>query len=814
MKPACYAEVAVPLAVRGTFTYAVPDELREEVRPGVRVEIPWGTKILTGFVLSMTDEIDIEASRIREIQNVLDPDLPSLIPEIIELCRWASYYYLTPPGEMLRVAVPSNMTARSKRRVRVIASEEAIAQALEEGRLRPEDLDTIASIGTRLVETSRLERETPEARRSLRRLLSAGVVDVEEVLRDAAGVRMDRWIILTDEDTTRDSLTSVQQAEIVAILESEGGRALYRDLLEAGGSASAIATLERKGLLRVDQVPRLHDVDSFIGSFFMNSNIGELEHSDAQRSAIRAITNRLGAFRPFLLQGVTGSGKTEIYIEVARQVVARGSQAILLVPEIGLTPALAARLRERFGERVVILHSGLSGGERYDQWWRARRGEVDVAVGPRSALFTPFQNLGLIVVDEEGDGAYKQEEAPRYNARDLAVVRARLHSIPVVLGSATPSLESRWNVDRGKYEHIVLPDRIASRALPTVETVDIKREPAEKEDRGLVMFSSRLREEMQRVFTAGEQAIVLMNRRGYAPFLLCRECENDFRCRDCSVTTTVHLRDGRLVCHYCGLKRPIPRSCPECGGEVLQPIGFGTEKVEERFKRYFPGVPVEVLDRDTARRKGALVQILERFRQGRTQCLIGTQIISKGHDFPNVTLTAVINADTVLGYPDFRSAEKTFYLLTQVAGRSGRGDLPGRVLIQTAFPEHYAISHAVSHDYEAFYNAEIEFRKRFHYPPVTTMIAVLFRGDELAALEQTAAGAGERLARELRGVPDARMQGPAPAPLARIKGAYRFQGLLRSSNRYAIRSAVEKAITLHNYPGIDVVVDVDPLNIL
>ncbi|HET7704847.1 MAG TPA: primosomal protein N', partial [Thermoanaerobaculia bacterium] len=514
------------------------------------------------------------------------------------------------------------------------------------------------------------------------------------------------------------------------------------------------------------------------------------------------------------LQGVTGSGKTEVYIEVMREVVKRGEQALLLVPEISLTPVFASRLRERFGERIAILHSSLSASERYDQWWRCRRGEVDVAIGPRSALFTPFQRLGIIVVDEEGDGAYKQEETPRYNARDLAVVRAQFAKIPIVLGSATPSLESRENAARGKYTHLVMSDRVEERPLPDVEVIDLRKERAEKEDRGFVIFSAPMKEALQRTFDAGEQAIILMNRRGYAPYLLCRECGHEFRCRDCSVTLTVHKSKGLLMCHYCGLRKPIPPKCPICAGEVLQPIGFGTEKVAERFVRDFPNVAMEVLDRDSTRKKGELVRILDRFRAAKTQALIGTQMLSKGHHFPSVTLTAVLNADSILGYPDFRSAEKTFYLLTQVAGRSGRGELRGRVLIQTAFPTHYAIQHALRHDYEAFYESEIQFRKTFHYPPVTSMIALLFRGEQEQLVSRAAGECAQRLEELVQPLTGTRIQGPAPAPLARIKGVFRYQILLRSSQRTALRRAVEAAVVGRKWRGVDLAIDVDPINIL
>jgi primosomal protein N' (replication factor Y) len=596
-------------------------------------------------------------------------------------------------------------------------------------------------------------------------------------------------------------------------LQSRGGELSVRALEHADVSAAVLAALVKKKVVRIERRPRRHTLDAFLAGLD-DVHAPELRYSDEQRAAIEAVTAALGTFAPFLLEGVTGSGKTEVYIEVMREVVKRGGQALLLVPEISLTPVFAARLKERFGERIAILHSSLSASERYDQWWRARRGEVDVAIGPRSALFTPFQRLGLIVVDEEGDGAYKQEETPRYNARDVAVVRAQSRKIPIVLGSATPSLESRENVTRGKYTLLRMKKRVEARPLPNVETIDLRKERGDKEDKGLVIFSGVLKQALRETFDAGEQAIVLINRRGYAPYLLCRECGHDFRCRDCSVTLTVHRRENNLICHYCGYHTRIPAKCPLCAGEILQPIGFGTEKVEERFRREFPDVSVEVLDRDSTRRKGSLVAILDRFRRGHSRALIGTQMLSKGHHFPNVTLTGVLNADSILGYPDFRSAEKTFYLLTQVAGRAGRGELRGKVMIQTAFPTHYAIQHALRHDYESFYEAEIEFRRMFHYPPVTSMIAIVFRGEQLTDVDRAAIDCGRMLEEALEPLAGTRIQGPAPAPLARIKGVWRYQILLRSTHRAALRRAVEAVLVPRKWKGVDVAIDVDPINIL
>jgi primosomal protein N' (replication factor Y) len=792
-----FADVALPVAVHGTFVYAIPPELRDDVRLGSRVEVPFGPQRSTGFVVALTDDAR-GTKNVKAIRAVLDDDEPSLIPEILDLCRWAAEYYLAPIGEMLRVALPANMAARGRREV-------SLALDVSEG--SPADMALIEELRRRpLTYAAAVEASS---RSTVARLRDAGVITIADHLRDAKGVRYDRFVVL---EAAPGQLTPKQQ-NAVDLLQKRGGEMSVAALEHAGVSAAVLGALAKKSIVRIERRARRHTLDAFLAGLDANAPL-DIHYSSEQRDAIDAVRAALGTFQPFLLEGVTGSGKTEVYVEVMRDVVRRGEQALLLVPEISLTPVFAARLKQRFGERIAILHSSLSASERFDQWWRARRGEVDVAIGPRSALFVPFQRLGIVVVDEEGDGAYKQDETPRYNARDLAVVRAQLRGIPVVLGSATPSLESRENAARGKYTLLRMTKRVEARPLPEADVIDLRKEKAEKEDKGFVIFSGSLKSALRDVFDAGEQAIILINRRGYAPYLLCRECGNDFRCRDCSVTMTVHRRSALLICHYCGLRRPLPSKCPLCGGEVLQPIGFGTEKVEERFRREFPDVAVEVLDRDSTRKKGELVRILDRFRSQTTQALIGTQMLSKGHHFPNVTLTAVLSADSILGYPDFRSAEKTFYLLTQVAGRSGRGAKRGKVLIQTAFPAHYAIQHALRHDYEAFFESEIQFRRTFHYPPVTAMIAILFRGEKLPDVESAAMDSGRRLEEAIRPVAGTRIQGPAPAPLARIKGVWRYQILLRSPQRAGLRKAVESVMVGKKFRGVDVAIDVDPINIL
>ena len=503
-----------------------------------------------------------------------------------------------------------------------------------------------------------------------------------------------------------------------------------------------------------------------------------LRPDQAQAAAALVGSVSEGGYRAFLLAGMTGSGKTEVYLRAARAALDAGRGALLLVPEIALVPALAGAIRQRFGRRLALLHSGLGRAERHQEWERIRQGEARVVLGPRSAVFAPLRDVGLIVVDEEQDGSYKQGERPRYNGRDLALVRARAAGATALVVSATPSLESRRNVELGKLAQLTLTTRVG-RGLPDGILVDMREEGPKRP--GEVRFSERLREELAATLAAGDQAILLRNRRGFAPVLLCRACGEDMRCDDCGLPRTLHKRGRRLQCHYCGSQRPVPETCPECGERALEPIGAGTERVEERFAEMFPGVSVDLLDRDTLRQPGGVAPVLERFAAGESQVLIGTQMVSKGHHFPGVALSAMLLADTYLGFPDFRAVERTYTLLTQLAGRAGRGDRPGKVVIQSYHPDHYAIQAALANDDAAFAEAEMRFRRIFHYPPYTRMVQLL--------LQDTDRGRGEaglaEIAGRLRGHPlsgGVRILGPAPAPFERLRGRWRFQLLLRASS--------------------------------
>ncbi len=518
-------------------------------------------------------------------------------------------------------------------------------------------------------------------------------------------------------------------------------------------------------------------------------------------------------FRVALLHGVTGSGKTEIYLQLSALVLASGRRVLMLVPEIALTPAVLSLFRQMFAERVAIQHSGLSDGERHDQWQRIRRGEIDVVVGTRSAIFAPLDNVGLIVVDEEHDGSYKQEESPRYNARDVAIVRAQRANALVVLGSATPSMESYHNAVTGKYERIVLEQRVLGRPLASVTVVDMREEYAAAGPD--VVLSRALAQALEARLDRREQALVLLNRRGFATSVFCRQCGGTIDCPNCSVSLVVHGegRSRRAQCHYCNYSARVPGACPLCAAPYLEQAGFGTERVEAEIKSRYPEARIARMDRDAVRRKGALGSLLSRFSDGEIDILVGTQMIAKGHDFPRVTLVGVISADVGLGVADFRASERTFQLLTQVAGRAGRGEQPGEAIIQTLYPDHYSVQFACRQDYRAFYERELRFRQAMRYPPAVSVINAIVRGRTFAAAMDDAADLAARM-RQREGPGEFRVLGPAPAPLGKLRGEYRAQLLMKSPNRRKMREALQAAIADRPELARRTTIDVDPLSVL
>lgn len=542
----------------------------------------------------------------------------------------------------------------------------------------------------------------------------------------------------------------------------------------------------------------------------------EFKLTPDQEAAFQTIEQAISdhAFAPFLLHGVTGSGKTEVYIRAMRAALQEGRGAMMLVPEISLTPILSRRLRAHFGDQIAIFHSSLSRGERFDEWSRLRTGEARVVLGTRSAVFAPVSNLGLIIIDEEQDGSYRQEESPFYNARDTAIVRAQKDLAAVLLGSATPSLESFHNAQTGKYQYLELPQRIGGRRLAAAELVDMREVFAHHKKP--VVFSDEVLDAIEQTRARGEQTIILLNRRGYASFVLCRSCGESIMCPNCEVTLTYHRGDRVLVCHYCNHRERAPSQCPVCQSKYIYYVGEGTEQIEELLRKRFPGLRIGRIDRDTKSRRREFEQTLLNFEKGELDMLVGTQMLAKGHDFPNVTFVGVISVDAGLALPDFRAAERTFQLITQVAGRAGRGDRPGRVLIQTYHPHHYALKHAVAQDYLGFYNEEIRHRRNHQYPPFVALALLLTRHKDPNRAHELAQQAKKALI-EADSERTCRVLGPAPAPLAKLRNEFRFHVLVKSRSRKQMRAVIDRAFAALEAASVElrhVSLEIDPISMM
>ncbi len=762
--------------------------------PGVRVAAPFGSRLLTGLVARLDAPAAPEGTTERELLALLD-DAPFLPAAFVDLLLRAAAYYFAPPGELLRAAVPGRLldigqaayvpTSRAiGARLPPGPAAEVLSAVLAAGRATA--LDLVGPVGSRGLG------------KALRTLLDEGLVRIpSEEMRAARPPVTKSWVARGAPDDPSLARRPKQRSAL-AHVAALGRPASAGELRAAGATPAVLAALAKAGLVAVVEEER--GADAAIHGLPPRA-WAPVVPTEEQRGAIEAVARALerGSEARFLLDGVTGSGKTEVYLAALERSIALGRQGILLVPEIALAPGLIRRVVGRFGDRVALLHSGLSDGERSAAWERARRGEVDAVVGPRSAVFAPLPRLGLVVVDEAHDAAYKQAEAPRYDARTVARVRAHGEGAVLLLGTATPAMEQEQAARDGGLVRLVLPARPGARARAAVEVVDLRDEPSRPGDHGRVLFASRTVELLREAFGRGEQAIVLLNRRGFSPSLLCRACGHDFRCEACSVARTYHRRGERLLCHYCGDFVPRPRTCPACGSEVLMPIGFGTERLAERFEEVFPAVPYAVLDRDAAARRGGAVRVLADFESGAAQALLGTQMVAKGHDFPNATVLAVLDADALLSFPDFRSAERTFQLVTQAAGRVGRGEKPGLVAVQTARPDHPAIAAAVAQDHAGFAEAELRFRRAFAYPPFSHLLLALWTAKELPEAE-AAARAGRA---SIASLPRLRLLGPAPAPLERLKGLYRVQLLVRSDSRDALAEAGERLRALAAPPRLD-----------
>ncbi|MDQ3069829.1 MAG: primosomal protein N' [Acidobacteriota bacterium] len=820
--PARLVQVAVPVPGLPPLTYRVPGHLPLPLS-GARVVVPMGPRTLTGWVVGEAGSSGETGSiptfqstdKIRELLEVIDAE-PLLPPEIVTLALWTAEYYAAGPGEALAAAMPPQSAVFSRR----VACLTAIGEAneLQHGARRAivEQLREQKAIAVdALVKRSGDPRTFKGA---LDGLVRDGLVRIEQPLagrRDAfRSVARVRLTALAEDAEAR---KGKRQAELIDVLRGAPDGLTARDLAARGIGWDVAKRLAALGLAQIDQV-RL-DRDPFehaalsaeqpapgTGHAAPRSLTAEQSEAVARLGAMLA----LRAFGVAVLHGVTGSGKTEVYLRLAAQTLAQDRRVLILVPEIALTPAAARIFRAAFGDRVAIQHSALSDGERHDQWHRIRRGEVDVVVGTRSAVFAPLPGTGLIVVDEEHDGSFKQDESPRYHGRDVAIVRARNAGALIVLGSATPALETYEHARQGKYTLVTLARRVMDRPLARVQIVPMQEEFAE---RGADIVLSRTLEAALVEHTArGEQAVVLLNRRGFATLMFCRQCGHSLECPNCSLSLTIHRGTRRARCHYCNHAMPLPKTCPACKGEFMEQSGFGTERVEAEIRALLPDARIARVDRDTVRRRGAIAGVLTAMAARKIDVLVGTQMIAKGHDFPAVTLVGVVSADVGLGMPDFRAGERTFQLLTQVSGRAGRGDRPGLAIVQTLHPEHYSIQYACMQDYAGFFENEMIFRRAMRYPPAASLINIVAKGPSEGDAMDLAADLARRVRAQQSG--DLRVLGPAPAPLARIKGEHRAQFFIKGTARTRMREVLLAAIAARADARRRISVDIDPLSVL
>jgi primosomal protein N' (replication factor Y) len=732
-------EVAVAAAVRGTFTYRVPAALAPDVALGQRVAVPFGrsrraTGYVVGFPTAPPGEVEL-----RDVAAVLDA-FPPFTPRLVELIRWAEEYYLVPPGELLRAALPPGLNTRG-------GTEGPARRGVEFAAPEPGAADAVPTLG-----------RAPAQRAVLEYLLARGRIPLEELRRAFPHGR------------------------------------------------PAVSALAKRGLVRLERETPI------VRSGLLAGAADAPALTAAQAAALAEIEGAFGTFGTFLLHGVTGSGKTEVYLQAIARARAAGKGALVLVPEIALTPQLSGRFRARFGDDVALLHSGLSGAERHAEWLRLRRGEARICVGVRSAIFAPVQDLAVLVVDEEHESSFKQEDGPAYHARDLAVVRAKLEDAVVILGSATPSLETLENARRGRYRRLELPARIEDRPMPVVELVDLRRLRKPGTDLAPGLLSPALVDAVTATVAAGQQVILFLNRRGYQTLVVCEGCGEEARCPACSISLTHHARRGVLLCHACGHTERMETICPACGG-IRFGVGVGTEQVEEAVRAQVPAARIARLDRDAVGSADETAALLARFARRDLDVLVGTQMVTKGHDFPGVTLVGVILADTALALPDFRAGERTFQLLTQVAGRAGRGADAGRVLVQTFNPATRAVARAVTHDYAGFAEEELEERRRRGWPPFTRLLAVRVEGSD-----QAAPRLAEALARAARPAlqGEVALLGPAPAAIERIRGRTRWHLLFRApSPQPLFRIHAALAPLARRPPGGAVVrFDMDPYSML
>jgi primosomal protein N' (replication factor Y) len=802
-------EVAIALPVYNTYVYSVPEHLLSLVSPGKRVLVPFGRRRVTGYILGEYHKND--RKEIKQILDVMDEE-PLFFSCMIPFFRWTADYYLHPMGDVIKCALPGGLNIFD---FAVIALTKKGEESLSQNSMTPLEKEILSVLHTGpcgfKALCKKLHKNIPNA--LIYSLQRAGLIEQKQVLKkNIIKQKVERYVALTVSGISSDDLSGAGK-NILDIVKDRGEI-----------SVKALKTLVPSAPKLINHLQSAGYISIFNKRIYRDP-FGEPIESDTphrltreQNQAVSKVMASLGReFCTCLLTGVTGSGKTEVYMHLTATVVNSGYSVLVLVPEIALISQMERRFRARFGDRIAILHSGLTSGERYDQWMRIVRREVAVVIGARSAVFAPLRNIGMIVVDEEHDTSYKQDNGLRYNAKDLAVVRAKLQRAVALLGSATPSVQSFYNVKTKKFKEVTLTKRVEKRSLPEVTVVDLREKRDIKGTRRFI--TSELYDAMETTIGRGEQVLLFLNRRGFAGYPVCSRCGEAVRCKNCDITLTLHQQDNAYKCHYCGFTRASASNCMACGSSKIRLLGLGTEKIEATVKMLFPHAAVARMDRDTTQRKGSMIKILKGLSNRSIDILVGTQMVAKGHDFPNITLVGIICADLSLNFPDFRAGERTFQLLAQVSGRAGRGSVPGRVILQTYNPSHFSILSATRQDFQPFYNAEIGFRKCLHYPPFSRVVQIKISGRDKEKTRRHAQAVGDfcgELKKRNRSLSRSlEILGPVEAPLYRIAGKYRWQILLKCLEVQPLHRFLQNLWLVNkakiNRRDVTVVLDVDPV---
>jgi primosomal protein N' (replication factor Y) len=801
-----FVNVALNIPADKLFTYAVPANLQQEAQIGKRVFVPFGRRKRTGFIVKIISSCSLE--NIKSIAEIIDNE-PLFNYSDLNFYQWIANYFMYPLGKALAEIIP----AGSEKKDFLWITPSSLPSDIS---LSPAQEKLLAFLqqypqGIALNNLTKV-CELKNISSTVRGLHLAGLLKIEEKQNKQLAVRSEKIAVLDESKIAGTKLTAKQEL-LVKFLKKHGSMALTDLMKKAKVSRAVVNNLHNQGIISFTSIEKIRTAN-------LNSKMGRIEAknilNNEQNAVLTEISHHLekNSYSPILLHGVTGSGKTEIYLNAIENVLRAGGSAIYLVPEIALTPQLISRIAGRFDEQnIAILHSGIAESIRYDQWRQIKRGRINLVIGARSALFAPLLNLKLIIVDEEHDVSYKQDERLCYHARDLAVLKAKLSLATVILGSATPGVRTYFNAQTKKYHYLELKQRVNNKPLPIVEIIDMK---AQKEKLGKApILSAALISAIEETLSRKEQVLLFLNKRGFDTFLVCADCGYNFRCPNCAVSLKYHLAENLIKCHYCDYTQKALPLCPSCKSSRVLSYGVGTQKMEKEIELRFPSARLQRMDSDTTSRKGAQEKILSALEKKEIDILIGTQMITKGHDFPFITLVGVISADTSLNIPDFRASEKTFQMLTQVAGRGGRGDAPGRVIIQTFNPEHYALKHAQNHDYKSFYAEEIGFRQALQYPPFGRIINVRLSSNKKEALVEQAKLIG-KLARKLsaRLSNAAEIIGPAESPLAKIRGRFRYQMLIKGQDINVLHQIAQEIIRKHATRNVKITVDVDPENFM